>query len=236
MGVAVTPDGTRVYGAVSFPNEGTDCVIVVIATDSNEVIATIKLHDDYLGLEGVAITPDGTKVYVVDSRGMVHVIATDSNKVIATIPMKDGPHRIAITPDSTKAYVTHVWRKIVSVIATDSNKVTNIIPVEGCSREIVIAPDGARAYVTLFEDHTVAVIDTNSNVVIDPIKEKEEKKGRDYGDGYKGVAITHDGKQVYMTDMHGTVSVVDTASRAVIGTTEVRMPCGVVAIRQLTWQ
>ena len=83
-GVAVTPDGSRVY-VTNFQ----DNTVSVIATASNTVTATIPLGNNPFG---VAVTPDGSTVYVANEfANTVSVIATASNTVTATIPGFSGP-------------------------------------------------------------------------------------------------------------------------------------------------
>ena len=89
-GVAVTPDGSKVY----VTNEGSGTVSV-IATASNTVIGSpIAVGSDPFG---VAVTPDGSKVYVANagSNG-VSVIATATNTVIAPIAVGSGPFAFGV--------------------------------------------------------------------------------------------------------------------------------------------
>ena len=60
FGVAVTPDGAKVYVANNL-----DDTVSLIATATNTVTATIPVGT--LILCGVAVTPDGAKVYVANS-------------------------------------------------------------------------------------------------------------------------------------------------------------------------
>ena len=84
-GIAVTPDGRRVY--VTNLNN----TVSVIATATNAVSATISVGN---GPVGVAFTPDGSKAYVANQfDNTVSVIATVSNTVVATINV--GPSPIA---------------------------------------------------------------------------------------------------------------------------------------------
>jgi YVTN family beta-propeller protein len=72
-GVAVTPDGSKVY--VTNLNDNT---VSVIDTAMNKVITTISVGPNPLA---VAVTPDGSKVYVTSLSGTVSVIDTVSNTV-----------------------------------------------------------------------------------------------------------------------------------------------------------
>src|SRR5262245_46162436 len=58
-GVAVSPDGSKVYVTSPYP----DNTVLVIATANNAVIATIPVGDYPIG---VAVTPDGSNVYVAN--------------------------------------------------------------------------------------------------------------------------------------------------------------------------
>jgi YVTN family beta-propeller protein len=81
-GVAVTPDGSKVYVANSLSN-----TVSAIATATNTVIATIPVGANPFG---VAVTPDGSKVYVANAgfgTNTVSAIATATNRVTATIPV-----------------------------------------------------------------------------------------------------------------------------------------------------
>jgi YVTN family beta-propeller protein len=82
-GIAVTPDGSKVYVAIS----STDNVFA-IDTKTPSVVATIPVS---LEPQGVAVTPDGSKVYVANQLtglettvvGVVSVIDTATNSEAA---------------------------------------------------------------------------------------------------------------------------------------------------------
>jgi YVTN family beta-propeller protein len=80
FGVAVTPDGDKVY----VTNQGVvgGNTVSVIATKTNKVIATITLVGNPFG---VAVTPDGSKVYVTTEPSGVSVIDTATNTVTDTL-------------------------------------------------------------------------------------------------------------------------------------------------------
>ena len=63
LGVAVSPDGTRVY--VTNANYGDSGTVSVIDTATNKVTATVNIGYKY-SPSGVAVTPDGKKVYVAN--------------------------------------------------------------------------------------------------------------------------------------------------------------------------
>ena len=85
FGVAVTPDGSKVYVANSGSNN-----VAVIDTVTNAVIAKVPVG---LDAAGVAVTPNGSKVYVAnEGSNTVSVIDTATNTVIGSpIPVGDQP-------------------------------------------------------------------------------------------------------------------------------------------------
>jgi YVTN family beta-propeller protein len=150
-----------------------------------------------------------------------------SNEVLATIPVGMEPRWVAIAPDGSRAYVTleevgpDVFRGGVAVIDTRTNTLLATIGL-GHPSGVVIAPDGRRAYVPNWDSAhgrgVVSVIDTGAGSVIDDITVSG------LGGGPKGVAITLDGRHVYvatdqevgMPEGQGKVSVIDTGTKAVI--------------------
>jgi YVTN family beta-propeller protein len=169
-GVAVTPDGTKVYVANAFSN-----TVSVIATATNTVTTTIPAEDP----AGVAVTPDGTKVYVTNNieSGTVSVIATATDTVIATIPLHAGfasATGVAVTPDGTKVYVVDANQTgLVSVIATATDTVIGSpIDVGINPGGVAVTPDGSKVYVVNDLENlsgattgSVSVIATATNTV-----------------------------------------------------------------------
>src|SRR6516165_3304302 len=130
VGVAASPDGSKVYVASAGAN-----TVSVIAAASNTVTATIPGGGQS---GGVAVSPDGSKLYVTNFNqggpGTVSVIATATNTVTATIPvdndpLRGGPTGVAVSPDGSKVYVTSFNLNNVSVIAAASNTVIATITV-----------------------------------------------------------------------------------------------------------
>ena len=78
-GIAVSPDGSKVYVTNEYSN-----TVSVIDTATNTVTATVPV-ESYPS--GVAVSPDGTRVYVVNEGGTVSVIDTVTNTVTAIVEL-----------------------------------------------------------------------------------------------------------------------------------------------------
>jgi|SRR6516225_4903775 YVTN family beta-propeller protein len=100
LGVAVSPDGTRVYVANSSSN---DVSVIDVATYCT-VTATIPVGS---GPHGVAVSPDGKTVYVANRlTNNVSLIDAATNKITNVFGPFFSPFYVAVTPDSSKVYVT----------------------------------------------------------------------------------------------------------------------------------
>jgi YVTN family beta-propeller protein len=219
-GVAVSPDGSKVYvsnlQATAIPS-----TVSVIDTATNKVIAAIPVG---IYPEGMAVTPDGSKVYVAQNTrpGTVSVIDTATNTVTAAIPVGSAPIGVAVSPDGSKVYVTNADSDSVSVIATATNTVTAVIPVgAGFNPNSVAAtPDGSKIYVTNPTPQNVSVIATATNLVIATIS---------VGAYPNSVAVSPDGTKVYVANAgSNNVSVIATVTDTVIDTVNVgKVPQGI---------
>ncbi|MGB9927896.1 MAG: DUF7507 domain-containing protein, partial [Methanosarcina sp.] len=205
-GVAVTPDGAKVYATNHYNNN-----VSVIDTATNTVIATVSIGN---GPIAVAIIPDGTKVYVANyGSANVSVIDTATNAVIATIPVGNSPQGVAVNPDGTKVYVTNSNSNNVSVIDTATNTVIATIPVGSSPQGVAVTPDGAKVYVANNGDSTVSLIDTATNTVIATIP---------VGSSPVGVSVIPDGTRVYVANAgSNTVSVINTTTNNIVITVAV---------------
>ncbi len=161
-GLAVAPNGTRVYVA----NRNGDSVSV-IDTSSNTVVATVSVGS--FPVE-VALSPNGKRLYVTNFfDNSVSVLETAFNTVVATIDVGSGPQGIAVTPDGGKVYVANFNEDDVSVIDAASNSVVSTPIVSGSPNGVVASPDGNAVYVTAYNGSAVAVIDSSTNTVVTSI-------------------------------------------------------------------
>ncbi len=163
-GVAITPDGNRVY----VTNRGS-ARVEVIDTQNNTFVKSIAVGS---GPVGIATTPDGTRAYVANRRVSTStVIDTVSETVTATIPVVIGPSSsatsVAITPDGNRAYITYFTGSRIAVIDIDPlsstfNQQTAIITTTGdILKEITTVPDGTLAFVCSKNTGEMLVIDTD---------------------------------------------------------------------------
>ncbi|MCC4769119.1 PGF-pre-PGF domain-containing protein [Methanosarcina sp. DH2] len=221
-GVAINPEGTKVYVAKADGN------VSVIDTVTNNVTATVEVGSSPYG---IAVSPDGTKVYVTNNGNLkfpgktVSVIDTANNTVTATINVGNWPCGVAVSPDGTKVYVTNssspeVLNNSVSVIDTATNTVISTVNVGSYPTGITVNPEGTRVYVTKGSSNTVSVIDIATNKITATV---------DVGIIPLGVAVSPDGKKVYVTNLgSNNISVLDTAANNVTTTVNVGIrPIGV---------
>jgi YVTN family beta-propeller protein len=235
-GVAVAPDGSKVYIATDFGS------VSVIDTTTNTVIGSpIAVGQNPFG---VAVT-SASKDYVTNEEGTVSVIDTATNTVIATIPAGLNPTGVAVAPPArtpglqnddlerrcrlhqddeqqtdeqehkkvvgSKVYVADSEGNSVVVIATATDTVIARIPVGRFPFGVAVTPDGCKVYVSNGNDATVSVIATATDTVIgSPIP---------VGRGPTAVAVTPNGRKVYVENFSdNTVSVIGTATNTVIAT------------------
>jgi len=226
-GVAVTPDGTKVYVANSdWDNVSTIDTISVIDTAIDTVIARVPVGNKPWGAAAIS---DGTKVYVTnEGSDTVSVIDATTNNVIKSVPVGSNPRGIVVSPDGKTVYVTNSdwWNNIsvidtVFAIDTATNTVIANVSVGDKPWGVAVSPDGTKLYVANYGSNTTSVIDTATNSVTATVP---------VGWGPVGVAVTPDGKKVYVASYHYpySVSIIDTATNTVTATVNVGMfPHGV---------
>ncbi len=153
--------------------------------------------------------------YVANSGGgTVSVLNLATNAPAGTIPVGNGPVDLAITPNGQFAYVTNETDGTVSVIATASNSVVGTIPlaVGAKPRGIAISPGGQAAWGAINGDDAVSVMATGANTVSGaPIPLPAGAKP-------DGIAISPDGTSAFVAQQGNDVSIVSTATRAIVGT------------------
>jgi YVTN family beta-propeller protein len=232
----IADDARFVY--ITYPSNNS---VSVINTSTNTVSATVPVG---LGPIGVAFNPDGTKAYVTNGgSNNVSVIDTATNSVTASVPVGEAPFGVAVNPDGTKVYITKATMShettdfgddgsitnstieeinpdYISVIDTVTNIVTTV-PVGGVPVGIAVSPEGTKVYVTVVYGNestarstpgNISVIDTATNEVVDSVP---------VGIGPLSVAVTPDGKKIYVVNAGGTVSVIDAATDKVEATVKV---------------
>jgi YVTN family beta-propeller protein len=171
-GIAVTPDGQRLFVAAS-PGGN----VYVIATATNEVTATIATTNT--GNSGLAISPDGRRVFAAGwvkglyvNTSFADVIDTQTQDQSAAIELGNGetPTRIAITPDGTQGFVLGDAGHIsVFDAVQDALKGTLTVSAGNPLSGIAFTPDGTRMYVSCGNTSTLYVLDTSGSAIVGTI-------------------------------------------------------------------
>lgn len=121
VGLAVSPDGARLYAAGSLRDTLTSRVfgrlwvinITSIGTGTDPVVASVSVGDAPFG---VAVSPKHERVFVANSgSNTVSVIDTGTLTDVrgSPFPVGLGPHGVAVTPDGARAYVVNRFDSLI---------------------------------------------------------------------------------------------------------------------------
>lgn len=189
----------------------------------------------FLSTESISSAKSGSPVeyaYVPNSgSNTVSVINTTTDTVVSTLPVGKIPVGVAVSLDGKWVYVTNFGNDetpghTVSVIDTATEEVRSM-NIEGRKPSgVAVYPNMLKIYVAAFLNKQVRAVDLITNS--DP--------GIDVGLNPYGIAITPDGKWVYVTNRgNNTVSVINTETNNVVKTIHVgESPYGVAVDRNST--
>ena len=111
-GVAVSPDGARVYVS----NYGSNSVSVLDPAAANPLVTSIAVDFQPFGL---AISPDGSLLYAANGPDTVSMITTKDNSVYSTLTFDPQPetqlHSIAVSPDGSQIFISDLADRRVRV-------------------------------------------------------------------------------------------------------------------------
>lgn len=195
-GVAVAPDGSRIY--VSDEAENT---LDVADGVTLQVIKRIPLSGRP---NNVAISPDGRRVYVaiIQAPGGVDVIDTSALQDIKTLPTKGSIHNTYVTPDGKFVVAGSIGGKTVNVIDARTDRTAWTLQMDLGVRPMAFAqnPDGSTKwiFVQLTDLNGFAVVDFATHKEIRRIENPQLPPGKSPvtagADPSHGMAVTADGK------------------------------------------
>ena len=148
----------------------------------------------------------------------VQVIDTATNRITTAIAVGNNPETVGVSSDGSRIYVGNCGDSgSVSIIDGTSNSVIITIPVGPvvlnggtCAGGIAVSPDNSKVYVASQTDvGTVSIIDAKTDTITATVT---------IPGGVFALAVTPNGRRLYITSPIDTVSVLDTASNAVIAT------------------
>ncbi|AHI02161.1 YncE family protein [Kutzneria albida] len=206
-GLAVSGDGRTAYVV-----NGWIGTITVVDTVAARVARRIKTNAQ---LDSAVVRPDGQRLYVtgtISGQGYVLSVDTHTNTLAAAVQVGASPTGLAISQDGSRLYVVNNQGASITVVDTRVATPLATIPVPDLPQQVALSPDGGTAYVTHAGgsptgNGAVTVIDNARNRVLDDVA---------VGVGAFGIAVSADGRQVYVSNLQdGTVTVLDAVSRTV---------------------
>ena len=191
IGLAVRPDGTKVYGA------GGSSTVKIIDTATNALGGFI--FSSGMGSiqfpQRVAINPTGTRAYVANAGFFNTAIVDTTGSPVVTASVSTGIYEgLVVSPDGTRVYGGNNFGPpsfipILGVLDTTTNTYPGGVFMTDAPREVALHPDGVRLFVST--PTGISVVDTSIGTEIQymPI-----------GVDNWGVDVHPDGTRVYLVD------------------------------------
>jgi YVTN family beta-propeller protein len=200
-GIAVTPDGKRLYVAENLTHK-----VAVVDLASRQVIAKIDAGEYPYDCE---MSPDGKRVYVSIWGGRsIAVIDTSNNQVAGSIQVGDHPNDLELTRDGKTLYVANANDNTVSVVDTARMKAIEAIstalyprsPAGSTPNAVALSPDEKTLFIANADNNNVAIADVS-------VRAGGKVTGFIPTGWYPtSVRASHDGKRLFVANGKGVAS------------------------------
>lgn len=228
-GVRVSPDGSKVYVALSgspkCPPSMSDeeCEsqksdkskdgIAEIDVKTRKVLRVLPGGSDP---EQFDISPDGTRLFVAnEDAAQATIVDIKSGKIVKTIEVGREPEGVKISPDGKTFYVTSESDHSIHVLDAETGEEQKVIEVGKRPRDIIFSHDGSRAYVSNENEASVSVIDVAAHKVIGTVTLPQDARPM-------GLALSRDNQKLYVANGRlGSISEIDLTKGKTTRTVEV---------------
>jgi len=152
----------------------------------------------------VAVSPDGSRVYISNViNNSVTVVDAAAANIVAEINIENNPWDIGVRADNSRVYVSQYHSENVSVVDSSINIPVAKIQVGSGPAALAVKPNGERLYTASVSPPSLAAINTADNKII--------KKVRLPFNGPYFMAISPEGRYLYITNDYYAVHIVDTS-------------------------
>ena len=230
-GLRLSPDGTRLYVALSGSPKGgpgVDESKLPPPDRASDGIGEIDVATGHLARilssgqdpESFDITKDGKTLWVSNEEtAEASIVDVVSGKVRGKVAVGGEPEGVKLRPDGKQVYVTSEADNTVFAIDTARAKVVGKIATSPRPRVVVFTPDGKLAYISSENGATVTVVDAHTAKVLATIAIPNDGVTGPLGARPMGMQLSADAATLFVANGRGgTISVVDTATRKVART------------------
>ncbi len=224
LGVAITPEGRRVYASAGGNNK------IRVYDFDGRILAEqlpMALGDARAKIypAGLAISPDGAVLYAaLNLENAVAFIDRATGRVRARVRLAPaaraddiGTLPYTLVQSGTKLYVSESNGGGVSVIDVDQPRLLRRIPTGGHASGLALSPDRARLYVANATSDTVSVIDTSTDAIVGAV-DLSPYPGAPMGSMPNALAVSPDGATLYVANGgNNDIAVVDTVTFRIRG-------------------
>jgi YVTN family beta-propeller protein len=196
VGLAWSPDGTRLYAAAG----GNDKVRVYTQEGGhlteNSPIAMPRGSFP----SGVAVTPDGHRLYVADNgSGGVSAVDTATGQVLGTVATGPNPFTVELSGDGGTAYVSNWGTNTVSVVDTATLTVRTTLTVGSHPTSIIRNPATGELYVSVTDADTIVAINPADDSLARTI-DLAPYRNAPVGTSPQGLRVSPDGGTLYVAN------------------------------------
>jgi YVTN family beta-propeller protein len=241
--VEISPDGQYAYVGVVASGDGVWRIDLNTLTTSGGKLPTGNMGGIYYlfgQASGMTLSHDGATLAVCGTYDdTLTLVDTATWTVAANVPVGDYPVRATFAPDDSELYVALKTPATVAVVsnAGAASAVTGTIAVGQQPFEMAVSSDGGTLYVAQAQDDSVGVVDLASGLLTSSIA---------VPDSPQGLALSPSDSCLYVASgtwsvtlgpgpkvsfgQAGAVSVIDTATQAVVQSIDTGLPPGTLVL------